>query len=85
MASYRLQIKTSAAKELEAVPLKDRGRIVRRIRALAAEPRPLGCEKLSGHEKYRVRQGDYRILYAVDDRELTVVVVKIGHRRDVYR
>ena len=85
MASYRLQIKTSAAKELEAVPLKDRRRIVRRIQNLADDPRPSGCEKLSGHEKYRLRQGDYRILYAVDDDKPSVVVVKIGHRRDVYR
>ena len=85
MANYRLQIKQSAAKELEAVPLKDRRRIVRRIEALAKDPRPPGCEKLSGQEKYRVRQGDYRILLAVDDEQLNVVVVKIGHRRDIYR
>lgn len=85
MANYRLQIKRSAVKELEAVRIRDRRRIARRIHTLAAEPRPSGCEKLSGQEKYRVRQGDYRILYAVDDEELTVVVVKIGHRRDVYR
>ena len=85
MENYRLQIKPSAVKELEAVRLRDRRRIARRIQTLAADPRPPGCEKLSGQEKYRVRQGDYRILYAVDDDELTVVVVKIGHRRDVYR
>lgn len=85
MAKYRLQIKPSAAKELEGVPPKDQRRIVRRIAALAKDPRPPGCEKLSGQEKYRVRQGDYRILFAVDDEGLTVVVVKIGHRRDVYR
>ena len=85
MANYRLQIKQSAAKELEAVPQKDRRRIVRRIAALAKDPRPPGCEKLSGQEKYRVRQGDYRIVFAVDDEELNVVVVKIGHRRDAYR
>ena len=85
MASYSLQIKRSAAKELEGIPLKDRRRLVRRIRDLALDPRPAGCEKLSGLEKYRVRQGDYRILYAVDDSALSVVIVKIGHRRDVYR
>ncbi|MFQ5705052.1 MAG: type II toxin-antitoxin system RelE/ParE family toxin [Gemmatimonadales bacterium] len=85
MANYRLQIKPSAAKEIEGVPLKDRRRIVRRIAALAKHPRPSGCEKLSGQDKYRVRQGDYRILFTVSDEELTVVVVKIGHRRDVYR
>lgn len=85
MASYSVRIKRSAAKELEAVPLKDRKRIVRRIEGLAAEPRPSGCEKLSGEEKYRLRQGNYRILYEIIDQELIVTVVKIGNRRDVYR
>ena len=85
MASYSVQIKRSAAKELEAVPLKDRRRLVRRIRDLATDPRPPGCEKLAGGEKYRVRQGDYRVLYTVEDREASVVIVKVAHRRDVYR
>ncbi len=85
MASYSLLIKRSAAKELEAVPPKDRRRIVARIQALATEPRPPGIEKLSGAEKYRVRQGDYRVLYTIDDSIRSVVIVKIGHRRDVYR
>ena len=85
MASYSLFLKRSAAKELEAVATKDRRRIVDRIEALAAEPRPPGVEKLSGAEKYRVRQGDYRILYTIDDDARAVVVVKIGHRGDVYR
>jgi len=85
VASYSLFIKRSAAKELEALPLKDRRRILPRMRALGAEPRPQGVEKLSGAEKYRVRQGDYRILYTIDDSARSVVIVKIGHRRDVYR
>ena len=85
MASYSVHIKRSAAKELEAVPLKDRKRIVRRIGELATEPRPAGCEKLSGEEKYRLRQGDYRILYEIVDNDLIVTVIKIGNRRDVYR
>jgi len=85
VASYRLQIKPSAVKELEAVALKDRKRLVARMRRLGKDPRPPGCEKLSGHEKYRVRRGDYRILYSVDDAEGAVVIVKVGHRRDVYR
>ena len=85
MASYSLFLKRSAAKDLEAVAAKDRRRIVDRIQALATEPRPPGVEKLSGAEKYRVRQGDYRILYTIDDGANTVVVVKIGLRRDVYR
>ena len=85
MASYSLYIKPSAGKELEALPAKDRQRIVARIQALADEPRPAGYEKLSGDEKYRVRQGPYRVLYTVDDGAREVVVVKIGHRREVYR
>ena len=85
MANYRLQIKPSAVKELEATQLKDRKRLVARIRRLAKEPRPDGCEKLSGQDKYRVRQGHYRVLYSVDDSEPSVTIVKIGHRRDVYR
>lgn len=85
MASYRVRVKRSAVKELEALSLKDRRRVARRIQRLADQPRPPECEKLSGQEKYRLRQGDYRILYAVDDPESTVTVVKIGHRRDVYR
>jgi len=85
VASYRLLIKSSAAKELEALPRKERRRVADRISHLAVDPRPLGSEKLSDEEKYRVRQGDYRILYSVDDADLSVVVVKIGHRRDVYR
>ena len=85
MASYRLLIKPSAAKELEDLPRKDRARIVRRISQLAADSRPPGCEKLSGHDQYRVRHGDFRIVYSVDDPEPSVLVVKIGHRRDVCR
>jgi mRNA interferase RelE/StbE len=85
VASYRLLIKPSAVKELEALPAKDRRRIVPRIEGLASEPRPHGCEKLSGLEQYRVRQGDYRVVYGVDDEARVVIVVKIGHRRDVYR
>ena len=85
MASYRLLIKPSAAKELESVPRKDRRRLAARMRELGEQPRPPGAEKLSGHDLYRVRQGSYRILYEIIDRDLTVTVVKVGHRRDVYR
>ena len=85
MASYRLLIKPSAAKELEGLPLKDRRRVATRLQRLASDPRPTGAEKLSGQDKYRLRQGDYRVLYSVDDAALTVVIVKIGHRRGVCR
>jgi mRNA interferase RelE/StbE len=85
VASYNVLIKRSAAQELEAIPLKDRRRLVARIATLAAEPRPVGVQKLSGEAKYRIRQGDYRILYEITDLDLIVTVVRIGHRRDVYR
>jgi mRNA interferase RelE/StbE len=85
VASYSLRIKRSAAKEIEALPLKDRRRVVARIESLADNARPPGAEKLSGEDKYRLRQGDYRILYEIVDAALVVTVVKVGNRRDVYR
>ncbi len=85
MASYELSIKPSAVKELKKLPLRDRRRIVDRIFELSSRPRPVGCEKLSGRERYRVRQGDYRVLYSVDDEAREVTVFKIGHRGEVYR
>ena len=87
MAEYRLLIKLSAAKEIEAIGVKrDRQRIVGRIQSLATEPRPPGCEKLAGLSGlFRVRQGQYRVLYSVDDLDRSIVVIKVGHRREVYR
>ena len=87
MASYSVFIKTSAAKELESVePRAIRIRIVSRVQGLARDPRPPGSQKLAGdEERYRVRQGAYRIVYSVDDEARRVEIVKIGHRREVYR
>ena len=85
MASYRLLIKPSAGKEIEALPKPDRRRIVAKITSLSRDPRPPSCEKLSGQDRYRLRQGNYRILYEIQDLDLIVMVVKVGHRRDVYR
>jgi len=86
VARSRLLIKPSAVKEIEAIPLKrERRRLVERIAGLAENPRPVGVEKLSGQEKYRLRQGRYRILYLIEDQNLLVNVVKVGHRKDVYR
>lgn len=85
MAKYSLFIKPSAAKEIEAVPKTDRLRIIERIHSLSTYPRPPGHEKLSGDDKYRIRQGKYRILYTINGNELMVVVVRVGHRREVYR
>jgi len=83
---YRLLIKASAAKELKAIPSKrDRQRIVKRIQGLETDPRPRGSQKLSGKERYRIRQGQYRIVYSIEKDELVVYVVKIGNRKDVYR
>jgi len=86
VAGYRLLIKPSGGKEMEALDQKkDRQRIVERIAALASEPRPIGCEKLAGsEERYRVRQGQFRTVYAIDDASRTVEVVEVGHRREVY-
>ncbi len=87
MARYRVLIKPSAIKEIEAVgQKKDRQRIVEQIQSLAERPRPPGCEKLTGrHDRYRVREGRYRIIYSIEDADLLVYVVKIGHRKDAYR
>ena len=85
MKNFRINLKGQAAKEIEAVPRKDRLRIIRKIHDLASDPRPPGCEKLSGEEKFRLRQGNYRILYSIEDCESMVLVVKVGHRRNVYR
>ncbi len=87
MASYSVRIKTSAVKELEAVePRAIRVRVVARIQGLARSPRPNGSQKLAGaEERYRIRQGAYRIVYSVDDVRRVVEIVKVGHRREVYR
>ncbi len=85
MAGYSIFFKESVRKDIEAIPRKELQRIMERIGLLAEEPRPVGSEKLSGQERYRVRQGNYRIIYSIQDLEVTVWVVKIGHRREVYR
>jgi len=86
VARYRINIKPSAVREIETIPQqKSRQRIVKRIEALADDPRPPGCEKLTGQDRYRVRQGQYRVLYSAEDDTLVVYVIKVGHRSDVYR
>lgn len=85
MARYELRFKPSVAKDLRGVPTADLRRILGRIETLRDDPRPPGCEKLSAHERYRVRQGNYRIVYCVLGAEVVVEVVKGGHRREVYR
>ncbi len=85
MEKYKLVFKQSVSKDLRALPKRDIARILKYIQSLAQEPRPQGCEKLSGQDRYRVRQGVYRIIYEIHGEVLAVVVVKIGHRREVYR
>ena len=85
MAEYKIYFKESVEKDFRIIPKKDLQKIIVRIKALAKDPRPPGHEKLTGQERYRVRQGQYRIIYSVHDKELIVSVVKVGHRKDVYR
>lgn len=85
MARYELRFKASVTRDLRGIPRADVRRILARFERLRDDPRPPGSEKLSAQERYRLRQGDYRILYTVADAELIVEVVKVGHRRDVYR
>ncbi len=85
MARFDIRFKESVAKDLRYLPNKDVKRIIRRIDSLRNEPRPTGCEKLSIQERYRVRQGAYRIIYEINADELIIIVVKIGHRREVYK
>lgn len=85
MAKYRIEFKPSVWKDLDSIPKTDRLRILKSIERLSNDPRPAGSKKLSGSERYRIRQGNYRILYSIEDDRLVVVVVKVGHRREVYK
>lgn len=85
MEKYSIIFTKSSAKELDGIPRKDAQRILRRASELAEKPRPRSCEKLSGRPLYRLRQGDYRIVYSIDDKKLIIDIVKIGHRREIYR
>ncbi|MFC1775855.1 type II toxin-antitoxin system RelE/ParE family toxin [Pseudomonadota bacterium] len=85
MEKFEVLFKQSVAKDLRPIPKKDVSKILKRIEALKTNPRPPGVEKLSGQALYRIRQGVYRILYEIKNDEVVIIVVKIGHRRDVYR
>ena len=85
MGRFRVEVKRSAVKEIEALPGRDIKVVLDKISSLADNPRPYGCQKLSGREQYRIRRGDYRILYYIEDDVLIVYIVKVGHRKDVYR
>jgi len=85
MAAYSLFFKESVQKDFDGIPKKDLKRVLSRIKSPAGDPRPQGCEKLTGQNRYRLRQGRYRIVYVVQDEQRTVTVVKVGHREDIYR
>jgi mRNA interferase RelE/StbE len=85
MASYELLFKKSVAKDLRSIPKKEVARILRRVEFLRDDPRPPGSEKLSGQERYRIRQGAYRIIYEIKDKALIVTIVMVGHRKRVYK
>jgi len=85
MGRYKVVFRKSVARDLRGIPNQDLRRILATINSLSEEPRPARVEKLSGLERYRIRQGDYRIIYEIQDDEVIVQVVKVGHRKDVYR
>ncbi len=85
MASFEIFFKESVRKDLKKIPKKDLKKILKRIESLGGNPRQTGSEKLTGQERYRLRHGRYRIVYSIQDNELTIWVVKVGHRKDVYR
>ncbi len=85
MAEFKIFFRESVYKDFKQIPKKDLKQILNKINGLAHDPRPSGCQKLSESEKYRIRQGKYRILYSVQDDELTIWIVRIAHRKDVYR
>ena len=85
MAAYKIFFRASVEKDLSAIPKSDLKKILRRIKALADDPQPSGCERLTGQDRYRLRQGHYRIVYSIQDRELTVWIVKVGHRKGICR
>ena len=85
MARFELRFKPSVAKDLRGIPKTEVRRLLKRIEALGDDPRPAGCEKLTGRDLYRIRQGVYRIVYSVDDAAVVIEVIKVAHRREVYR
>ncbi|KAF0142635.1 MAG: cytotoxic translational repressor of toxin-antitoxin stability system [Stygiobacter sp.] len=82
---YKIQILKSADKTLRNVAKKERVKIVEQISQLAENPRPFGCKKLRGTEFYRIRIGDYRVIYKIEDEVLLILVIRIGHRKDIYK
>ena len=84
MAEYKIYFKKSVCKDFRPIPKKDLKKVLKVIESLSKNPRPPGCQKLSGQEKYRLRQGQYRIIYSIQDDEISIWIVKVRHRKDVY-
>lgn len=85
MVEYNIYFRESVWKDLRGIPKRDLQKIMKRIKSLSQDPRPYGCEKLTGQDRYRLRQGKYRIVYSIQDEKLTIWIVKVGHRKDIYR
>ncbi len=85
MAKYEISVKKSAIRELDNIPKKELQKVIKKIKSLSSDPRPQGSQKLSHREQYRIRQGDYRIIYSIQDDDLTVHIIKVGHRKEIYR
>ncbi len=86
MASYRIEVSATAEKQIRKLSHNDQIRVLRTIKQLANEPYPRGCRKLRGYEDvFRVRVGTYRIIYSVESRHLLIIILKVGHRKDIYR
>jgi mRNA interferase RelE/StbE len=85
MEKYRIEIKKSAVKELNSIPRKDLQKVIIKIKSLSSDPRPRGCIKLTNREDYRIRVGSYRIIYSINDDILIIIIIKIGHRKEIYR
>jgi mRNA interferase RelE/StbE len=82
---YKVELRRRVWQSLDKLPEKERRVVITALETLEQEPRPRGVEKIRGTELWRIRKGDYRVIYYIDDREQTITVVRIGHRRDVYR
>ena len=86
MASYRIEVSATAEKQIRKLTARDQVRVLRAIQHLGFDPHPLGCRKLQGYDDvFRIRVGSYRVIYSVESGRLIVIILKVGHRRDVYR
>ena len=86
MASFRIEVSATAEKQIRKLPREDQVRVLRAIRSLATEPTPPGVRKVRGYDDvFRIRVGTYRVLYRVEGRRLLIIILKLGHRREIYR